>query len=151
MTIHPLNVLRRPALIAFAVAGVFLPQIGQAQMPGASVPALPSITVTQSAHGLHASVGKETVDVTVCGGSVIHVATTPEGVPDTSLKPWILGPKNSCPGGDFQYANDGKTATLTTSRLKVQFSLERGNLVFEKADGSPLLREGNAVPRTYKP
>lgn len=138
-------------MVVLVMAGVFLPQAGYAQMPGASLPGLAPITVMRSLHGLHARVGSESVVLTVCSSSVIHVVATPDGTLDASPKPWILAPEKACPGAEFQYANDGKTASLTTSALRVEFSLQRGNLVFEKADGSSLLREGDAVPRTYKP
>ena len=36
-------------------------------------------------------------------------------------------------------------------QLKVGFSMRRGNLTFENAAGDSILREGNAVPRTYEP
>jgi alpha-D-xyloside xylohydrolase len=78
------------------------------------------------------------------------VVTTPEGLPDASPKPWMLPPAQSCPGADFHYAEDKKQVTLATAKLKVEFSLERGHVIFEEADGSSLLREGDAVPRTYE-
>lgn len=134
-----------------ATIAVFASGIGFAQIPGQSRPQMPPIAVNQTTTGLHATVGPETVDLTVCSDSVIHVVTTPDGAPDTSPKPWMLLPAESCPGAKFQYAKDGRSASLTTSAIRVQFSLQNGNVVFRQADGSPLLGEGNAVPRTYKP
>ena len=141
---------RRRCFAVFAISAC-LPGIGYAQIPGQSRPQMPPIAVKQTASGLHATVGPETVDLTVCSDSVIHVVTTPDSVPDTSPKPWMLKSSVSCPGAKFQYANDGTTASLTTSAIRVRFSLKAGNVVFEQADGGPLLREGRAVPRTYKP
>lgn len=146
-----IRLLRCRTLFALAVAGTFLSRMGNSQMPGAELPPLPPVTAAQSAHGLHATVGHESVVITVCADSVIHVVTTPDGVPDTSPKPWMLPLAQSCPGAEFRYAEDKKGATLTTAKLKVEFSLKWGNVVFEQGDGSPLLREGNAVPRTYEP
>ncbi|HUX43960.1 MAG TPA: TIM-barrel domain-containing protein, partial [Terracidiphilus sp.] len=141
----------RRTLCVLTIAAAFLPQMSHSQMPGQSVPGQPPIIAAQTKSGLRAVVGRETVDVTVCSDTVIHVIATPDGVPDTSPKPWMLASPESCPGADFQFANDGKNATLTTDGVRVQFSLTRGNLVFEQANGSSLLREGDAVPRTYKP
>ena len=139
------------ALFALVAIGAFASRIGYAQIPGQSGPQLPPIAVTQAASGLHATVGPETVDLTVCSDSVIHVVTTPDGARDTSPRPWMLSPSESCPGAKFHYTNDGSTASLTTAAIRAQFSLRAGNVVFERADGSPLLREGYAVPRTYQP
>ena len=145
------KILGRQKHFALILIGACLSQIGYSQIPGQSRPQMPQIAVRQTASGLHATVGRETVDLTVCSDSVIHVVTTPDGVPDTSPRPWMLKSSVSCPGAKFQYANDGKTASLTTSAIRVRFSLNAGNVVFEQADGAPLLREGRAVPRTYKP
>lgn len=120
-------------------------------MPGQSGPESLAIIVAQAPRGLRATVGHESVDVTVCTDTVIHVVTTPEGQTDNSSKPWMLAPSESCPGAEFHYADDGKSATLTTAKARVVFSLTAGNLVFERTDGSSLLREGDAVPRTYVP
>ncbi|HEX5284264.1 MAG TPA: TIM-barrel domain-containing protein [Bryocella sp.] len=136
-------------IAAALVAGAI--QLSSARVFGQPGPELPVIVVRQAPHGLHATVGHESVDVTVCTDTVIHVVTTPEGQADRSAKPWMLAASESCPGAEFQYANDGKNAALTTSKLRVQFSLHAGNLIFEQADGGSLLREGEKVPRTYEP
>ena len=127
------------------------PQLSSAQMPGPSGSESPAIEAAQAPHGFHATVGHESVDVTVCTETVIHVVTTPEGQADTSPKPWMLAPSESCPGAEFKYTNDGKSAGVTTAKLRVHFSLRAGNLTFEQMDGRSLLREGDAVPRTYEP
>jgi alpha-D-xyloside xylohydrolase len=139
------------AAVVCAIADAFLLPSVYAQMPGAKRPAQPAITAAQSEHGLRAKVGQESVEVTVCTDSVIHVVATPDGQPDTSSRPWMLPQEQSCPGAKFRFAEDGKLASLTTAKLKVQFSLDRGNITFLQADGRPLLREGDAVPRTYQP
>ncbi len=145
------NLLRFATLSCLEVAVLFLARISCAQMPGAEFPAQPIIQAAQSTHGIRATVGRESVDITVCADSVIHVVSTPLGVPDTSPKPWMLPPEQSCPGAEFQFAQDKEHASLTTAKLRVEFSLTRGNVIFEQPDGSPLLRESNSVPRTYQP
>jgi alpha-D-xyloside xylohydrolase len=146
-----IRLVRCPTLCALAIAAVFLSRAGYSQMPGAALPALPPVTASQSAYGLHGTVGHESVDVTVCTDSMIHVVATPDRVPDRSPKPWMMPPAQSCPGTDFHYTEDKKNATLVTAKLRIEFSLERGNLSFEAADGVSILREGDAVPRTYEP
>ena len=122
-----------------------------AQLLGA-LPPLPPITVAQAADGMNAKIGDESLHVSVCSDSVIHVVASPK--PPDSVKPyqpWLLDPKQACPGARFQFSEGGDTATLTTSTLKVEFSLTRGNLNFSSAGGEDLLRESNSVPRTYEP
>ena len=124
---------------------------GFAQMPGQKLPGLPQITVEQTEHGLRAHVGQEVVEVTVCGDAVIHVVASPEGPAPEHAKPWMLEAKEACPGAAFTFAQNNEAATVTTAQLKVGFSLGRGNLSFENAAGDSILREGNAIPRTYEP
>ena len=72
--------------------------------------------------------------------------------PDLPLSALTMLPASeSCPGALFRFAQDGDSASITTSRLKAAFSLARGNLTFPTADGATLLREENSVPRTYEP
>ncbi len=120
-----------------------------AQLLGA-LPPLPPITVAQAADGLMAKIGDESLHVSVCSDSVIHVVASPK--PLDSVKPdqpWMLDPKQTCPGARFEFAKGSDTATLTTSTLKVRFSLTRGNLNFSNIGGEELLRESDSVPRTY--
>jgi len=122
-----------------------------AQLLGA-LPPLPPITVTKAADGLMAKIGDESLHVSVCSHSVIHVVASPKPLdsfrPD---QPWMLDPKQVCPGAPFQFAQGTDTATLTTSTLKVEFSLTRGNLNYSSVGGEGLLRESDSVPRTYEP
>jgi alpha-D-xyloside xylohydrolase len=124
---------------------------GTAQMPGQERPGLAPVAVQQSEHGFHATVGSEVLDVTVCGGSVIHVLAKPDAAAQTGQQPWMLDASQSCAGAPFQFTQDAKSATLKTDKLEVTFGLERGNLSFRAANGDPLLREGDSVPRTYEP
>jgi alpha-D-xyloside xylohydrolase len=144
-----MDYLRIVTLCILSTAFSNVSQVGCAQAPGISGLGLPDVTVEQTPYGLHAVAGQETIDVTVCTNFVIHVVATPKGVPDSSAKPWILPQPQSCPGVDFQYGNDGKTATLSTTRIRVQISLTRDNLVFEEKDRNLLLQESDLAPRTY--
>lgn len=57
----------------------------------------------------------------------------------------------ACPGARFQFAETADHVTLTTATLKVEFSLNRGNLTYRTIQGDVLLDERDAVPRTYDP
>jgi alpha-D-xyloside xylohydrolase len=119
-------------------------------MPGQRLPDQPSITANQTSDGLGAAIGNERLTVTVCSASIIHVTATPVPEEEPSPRPWMLDRAQSCPGARFRYEKSRNSATLATDRLKVEFSLERGNLVFRDSAGATLLREGNSVPRTYE-
>ncbi len=122
-----------------------------AQLLGA-IPPLPPVVVTRTDDGLTAKIGDETLRVSVCSASVIHVVATPRS-PESIRhdQPWMLDPKQSCPGAQFQFSQADDTAVLTTATLKVELSLKRGNLKYSSIGGPDLLREGDAVPRTYEP
>jgi alpha-D-xyloside xylohydrolase len=124
----------------------------QGQMPGQSLPDQPAIAAVQSERGMRATVGSEVVDISICTDSAIHVVASPNGPPpDKIARPWMLDASQSCPGISFQFAKNEKSATLTTAKLRIDFSLTRGNLTFSDAMDSALLREGSSVPRTYEP
>ena len=122
-----------------------------AQLLGA-IPPQPEVNVTQTKDGLTATIGGETLDVSVCRASVIHVVASPKPL-DSLLhpKPWILDRDESCPGAPFQFAESDDAAVLTTAALKVELSLKRGNLQYSTLGGESLLRESDSVPRTYDP
>ena len=63
----------------------------------------------------------------------------------------MLDASQSCPGAPFEFTHDARADTLKTSSLEVTFGLERGNVSFRTVNGDPLLREGDALPRTYEP
>ena len=140
--------------LACAAALAFLVCMGPAvfaQMPGQDLPPLPAISVEQTEQGFHASVGPESVEVSVCRISVIHVVASPQGpVSAEHPHPWMLDKVDACPGAKFSFTQNATTASITTEELRVDFSLSRGNFTFMTADGKPLLREGDAVPRVYE-
>ncbi|HXX16681.1 MAG TPA: TIM-barrel domain-containing protein [Candidatus Eremiobacteraceae bacterium] len=99
-----------------------------------------------------ATVGNESLHISVCRAGVIHFVATPE--PPDSVKPsqpWMLEPKESCPGAKFQLSETVDAVILSTDNLKVQLSLKWRNVQYSTAGGENLLRERNAVPRTYEP
>jgi alpha-D-xyloside xylohydrolase len=111
----------------------------------------PVISVEGTADGFSARVDGETLRVTVCGDSIVHVVASPVRAAGASPEqPWMVKP-GDCGGGSVSFAKTGAMATLTTAKLRIEFSLKRGNLEFKSADGRSLLRESSLVPRTYEP
>lgn len=124
-------------------------QRGISQMPGQRLPGLEVTTVEKSPQGMHATVGAEVLDVTVCGDAAIHVFARPNAATQTGPQPWMLDASQSCPGAAFQFTQDAKSATITTDKIAVSFGIERGNLSFRTAKGDALLHERDSIPRTY--
>lgn len=113
---------------------------------------LPKVAASSVPDGLAATIGPESLHITVCSDTILHVVAGP-GTPTAAnpQQPWMLPASEACPGAKFTVTQDEKVATLTTGALKVTLSLDRGNLLYYSADGTSLLREGDAVPRTYEP
>ena len=112
----------------------------------------PPVKYAQAPDGMTATVGNESLHISVCRAGVIHFVATPE--PPDSVKPsqpWMLEPKESCPGAKFQLSETVDAVILSTDNLKVQLSLKWRNVQYSTAGGENLLRERNAVPRTYEP
>ena len=127
-------------------------QSGWSQMPGQNMPQLPPVAAQQTAHGIHATVGNEVIEITVCTDAVIHVVVKPNAETTAPEQhPWMLDASQSCPGAPFVFAEDARSASVKTAELEVHFNLERGNLSFRTTAGSVLLNEGGSVPRTYEP
>ncbi len=122
-----------------------------AQMPGQERPGLAPVVAKQSARGMHATVGSEVLDITVCGSSSIHVLARPGEAAAEGPHPWMLDERESCPGAPFTFSEDAKSAILKTSTLEVSLGLERGNVSFRTVSGSLLLQEGDSLPRSYEP
>ena len=116
------------------------------------VPPLPPITYAPVADGMTATVGSESLHISVCRSSVIHFVATPDSPDKLKIKqPWMLDSKESCPGAKFQLLQTPDAAVLTTDTLKIEFSLKRGNVQYSTRGGEGLLRERDSVPRTYEP
>lgn len=142
----------RSGIVTVVLAGLAAFQVAVAQMPGQKLPGLQPVEVQQTETGLRASIGTETLEVTVCSGAVIHVVAKPgpSDAPPPS-RPWMLDPQQSCPGGKFEFRQDDKAAHVKTETLEVNLNLERGNLSFQTVGGDALLNEGSGIPRTYEP
>src|ERR1017187_6114352 len=116
------------------------------------VPVPSVMQVVQTPTGLAARNNREVLEVTVCGDSLIHVVARPLAAPVSSAaRPWMLDPAASCPGAAFQFGQAGDKATLTTARMTVSLSMEKGALSFGAPHGERFLRENGNLPRTYDP
>ena len=116
------------------------------------VPPLPQVKYAQARDGMTATIGNESVHISVCRSFVIHFVAALEP-PQTirQSQPWMLDSKESCPGARFQVSQTSDAAILTTDALKIELSLKWGNVQFSTATGEGLLRERNSIPRTYEP
>ena len=112
--------------------------------------AIAQMQVTQSATGFDATIGPETLRVTVCADTILHIVTRPEGGDAKPAQPWLLPAAESCPGAHFDFAQDAKHATLKTAAITVSLDLSHGSLTFATAAGKNFLREGGNVPRTVR-
>jgi alpha-D-xyloside xylohydrolase len=109
---------------------------------------VPAITVERDAAGVTIRNGRETVHVAVCGPSILHVVAGPGDPRSASpAEPWLL---ERCRPASFDFAQDEKAATLSTSVLRVLFNLKDGRLTFEDASGSKLQSESDREPRRYE-
>lgn len=109
------------------------------------------ITVEPSTQGFTAKIGSETLQISVCRDSVVHVVGRPTPSDTDPAQPWMLSATEACPGAKFQFSQNGDIAALTTSKLKVHLSLKQGNLSYSAVNGEHLLNEFIQVPRTYDP
>ncbi len=116
------------------------------------VPPLPPVHYAQAPDGITATVGNESLHISVCRPGVIHFVATPEPPANVKLnQPWMLDSKESCPGAKFEVSQTADVAILTTDTLKVELSLKWGNVQYSTVRNESLLRERNSIPRTYDP
>jgi alpha-D-xyloside xylohydrolase len=115
------------------------------------VPSLPPVKYAPAPDGMTATIGTESLHISVCTSSVIHFLATPVSPDSATLsKPWMLDSKESCPGAKFQVSQTADAAVLTTDTLKIELSLKWGNVQYSTVGGEGLLRERNSIPRTYE-
>jgi len=123
----------------------------QAQTVPGVAPHPGAMHASQSTGGLAAANERETLEVTVCGDSLIHVTARPAGAPAaTDPQPWMLAADQACPGAPFQFGESNGSAHLTTKQLVISFSEANGNLNFRTPQGEELIRERPNLPRTYQ-
>ena len=133
------------ALIFAASANAF------AQIPGQQLPAPPAVRVTQSATGFDATMGAETMHVTVCADGGDPRRDAAHGRRCEACAAMAAARGRILPRRAFDLRPGCKRATLKTAAITVSLALDHGNLTFATPDGKSFLREGNSVPRTYTP
>jgi alpha-D-xyloside xylohydrolase len=108
-----------------------------------------SITVQKDASGLVMHHGDETVRVSVCGPTVLHIVAGPGDPKGASpFTPWLVKP---CAPSAFDLTQSEKEAVLSTAELKLAVNLKEGLLTFRNARGDTLLTEMWRRPRVYTP
>jgi len=126
------------------------------------------IAVTQTSNGANVKTPTDTVHISVCGETSIHVVAAPNMenngnvTAGTPKEPGIVQP---CSPAKFTLTIP-KTApatptrsrlwnpvvvTLDTGKVRVLISLDFGNLEFQDEQGHRLLQEFQDRPRTYRP
>ncbi len=121
------------------------------------------VTVTQQDNVVTVKTPTDTMRLTVCGPTSIHVVASPDGSANdaTPKQPWLIQP---CKPGKFVLTMpkyqpttapvEGRlwnpvTATLDTGSLKVLISLDWGNIEFADEQGHRILQEFQDSPRRY--
>ena len=140
-----------PAL-AFSCFLVLTAVSARAQAVTGEYPHPAAMEAVQTPTGLTAHNDYETLELTVCNESVIHVVARPAGATASSAaRPWMLPEAESCPGASFQFHHPEGAFTLTTASLAVSLNAQDGSLTLKTPQGEIFLRENNNLPRTYGP
>ncbi len=125
-----------------------------------------AIHITQQADGVLVTTPVDTLRLTVCGASVIHVVASPNGkaADATPKQPWMLSQAAACTPTKFTLTLPKSmpsapvserlwnpvVATLDTGTVRVRISLDFGNLEFTDEQGNRLLEEFEDAPRRYE-
>lgn len=126
------------------------------------------VAVNQTAGGADVKTPTDTIHITVCGETSVHVVAAPNSeqggnvTAGTPKEPWIVHPcvpakftlemPAAAPAQSAQSRlwNPGMVV-LDTGKLRVLISLDFGNLEFQDEQGHRLLQEFQDRPRTYRP
>lgn len=126
------------------------------------------ISVTRTSTGVAVRTPSDTVHITVCGPTSVHIVAAPntedngQVTAGTPREPWIVHPCTpasftlhlpvNVPTASLASASPTpRTATLDTGKIRVLISLDYGNLQFQDERGNLLLGEFQYTPRTYRP
>ena len=155
-----LYTLSQPILWAIWIAFLLAPTL--------ALTAQAKISVAQTATGAMVKTSTDTLHITVCGPSSIHVVAAPNAENDgnvtagTPKEPWMV---HACSPAKFTLkipadltaVSSPKSlwnpveATLDTGTVRVLISLDTGSLQFQDEQGKRLLQEFQDRPRTYRP
>lgn len=126
------------------------------------------VVVTKTAGGATVKTATDTLHLTVCGATSIHVVGAPNTenngnvLAGTPKEPWMAHactpakftldiPSNSTAAHDEKRMWNPVVATLDTGSVRVLISLDSGSLEFKDEQGNRLLQEFQDRPRTYRP
>jgi alpha-D-xyloside xylohydrolase len=106
-------------------------------------------SVEKEQNGLVMRMGDETLHVTVCSPTLLHVVAGP-GDPKSSSPqaPWIVA---ACPSTPFEFTTGKTEAVLSTSALRLVLKLENGAMTIRLPGGDKILEEYFNHPRRYMP
>ncbi len=133
-------------------------------LAGLCVSARSEVTITEVRGGVTVKTETDTLRLTVCGPTVIHVVASPTGdAQDATLQqPWMIEP---CAVGSFKLTMSPVSpitagsnpppsppaATLDTGSIRILISLDSGSLQFNDEQDHRVLREEHDAPRWYQP
>ena len=134
-----------PSAVWTRVLFLALSLLAPAVCPAADV--APAVIIERESNGVTMQAAGETVRVSVCGPTLIHVVAGP-GKPQGSSpeEPWFIKP---CGQGTFDLTRSEKKVVLSTAGLLVVFGLGDGLLTFQDASGRTLAAESDREPRRY--
>ena len=120
------------------------------------------VEITQQSGGVTVKTATDTLRITVCSPTSVHVVASPDGnaTDATPKQPWLI---QNCTSAKFtltvpktptaQSENDKLwnpgVATVDTGALKVRITLAWGTLEFQDEQGHRLLQEFQDSPRRY--
>ena len=121
------------------------------------------VEITQRDGGVTVKTATDTLHVTVCSPTSIHIVASPEGTAEgaTPKQPWLIQrcnparftlttpPADSQPQSEHDRLWNPAMATIDTGALKVRITMAWGTLEFDDEQGHRLLQEFQDVPRRY--
>ncbi|MBV8629844.1 MAG: DUF5110 domain-containing protein [Silvibacterium sp.] len=139
--------------------GLWAALIATAIISAGNLPA--QVTITQQPDGVTVKTAVDTLRLTVCGPTSVHVVASPDGTAQsaTDKQPWLIKQCTPArfsftPAPELKQSDDQKlwnsaAATVDTGALKIRISAAWGNLEFQDEQGHRLLQEFEDAPRRY--
>ena len=120
------------------------------------------VQITQQSGAVVVKTATDTLRLTVCSPTSIHVVASPDGnaAGATPQQPWLTKecvpakfslnvPSARTAQSEHDQLWNPAVATLDTGALKVRITLAWGTLEFQDEQGNPLLQEFQDAPRRY--
>jgi alpha-D-xyloside xylohydrolase len=123
------------------------------------------VEITQQAGGVTVKTATDTLQITVCSPTSVHIVASPDGKAEgaTPEQPWLIKqctPQKftlTMPPADVQPKSENDrlwnpaVAVLDTGAMKVRITQAWGTLEFQGEEGNRLLEEFQDAPRRYTP